>query len=127
MNRAERRRQARRNARELGAKMEDAAERGEMPFGFYTASGQFEFAGDQGGVLPDRVDGRHRWIATAGYVISDDDVRLELRSQSGSGERQYLDHRTLFTFGIGCYDCERILGQITPDSFCPGDPDGNER
>lgn len=126
MNRAQRRQLARRNARELGARMESAAERGEVPFGYYSASGKFEFAGDQDGVLPERVYGHHRWIATAGYTLTDDDVRLELRSQGGSGERQYLDHSTLFTFGVGCYDCEQILGQVTPDSFCAGEPAGGE-
>jgi len=122
MNRAERRRLARRTSRELSARMEAGAERGETPIGYYTASGKFEFAGHQDGDLPERVEGRHRWIATAGYVLTDGDVMLELRSQGGSGERQYLDHRRLFTFGVGCYDCEGILGEITPDSICPGDP-----
>lgn len=113
---------ARRNARELGARMEAAAEAGQVPFGFYTSTGQFEFAGDQDGVLPERVFGHHRWIATAGYVLTDDDVNLELRAQGGSHERQYLDHSRLFTFGVGCFDCEAILGEITPESFCTGEP-----
>lgn len=102
--------------------MEESAERGEVPFGFYTATGQFEYVGDQAGVLPDRVEGHHRWIATAGYAITDNDVRMELRAQVGSGERQYLDNSRMFTFGIGCYDCELILGEVTPDSPCTGEP-----
>lgn len=121
MNRAERRRLARRTSRELSAKMESGAERGEVPIGYYTATGQFEHAADQEGVLPERVPGRHRWIATAGYVLTDDDVRIELRAQGGSGERQYLDHTTLFTFGVGCYDCELTLGETTPDTVCTGE------
>lgn len=123
MNRSERRRLARRNARTLGAQMESAAERGEVPVGFYSASGEFAYVGDQGGVLPDRVYGHHRWIATAGYVLTDDEVRTELRSQGGSGERQYLDASRMFVFGLACYDCEQALGQIEPGSFCVGDPD----
>lgn len=122
MNRAQRRQLARRNARELGARMEAAAERGETPIGFYSASGKFEAAADQAGVLPERRFGHHRWIATAGYVLSDDDVALELRSQGGSGERQYLDHTSLFVFGVACYDCERALGDIGPGTFCAGEP-----
>lgn len=122
MNRSERRRLARRNARELGARMEQAAEGGDLPVGFFSATGESVYVGDQGADLPDRVFGHHRWIATAGYVLDDDAVRTEMRAQGGSGERQYLDHTRLFMFGIACYDCERPLGDISPDSFCAGDP-----
>lgn len=107
--------------------MEAAAERGETPVGFTTASGEYVSAREQGGVLPDGVFGHHRWIATAGYVLTDDEARMETRAQGGSGERQYLDATRLFVFAIACYDCEEPLGTIQPGTFCAGEPSPEHR
>lgn len=44
---------------------------------------------------------RHRWIATAGYVLTDGQV-----SAAFAGSRVDLPVERLFTFGVGCVDCE---------------------
>jgi hypothetical protein len=67
-----------------------------------------------GAELPDKVPGKHRWIATAAYVISQ-----EIADHAYEADvPKYLDQQSLFHLGIGCYDCERPLGDITADSVC---------
>lgn len=84
----------------------------------YSGTGEFAPA-QRDRDLPPKVPGEHRWIATTAFILTDDDVRTEMRAQDGSGERQYLDNRNLFFIGIGCYDCELPLGEIEPGSHCP--------
>lgn len=71
--------------------------------------------------LPPKQPGRHRWIATAAYILRDIDVT---HAHDKSTEK-YLDHENLFSLAIGCWDCERPLGEITAASRCTaaGDDD----
>lgn len=67
--------------------------------------------------LPDRVPGRHRWVAVAGYVLTDDQARL-----GAEGATQVvLSPNMLYVFGISCIDCERPYHQAVRD-LCPGAP-----
>lgn len=88
--------------------------------GVITDTGQWEQAAAMGR-LPAKVPGRHRWIATAAYVVPEAMVRNEVRWQTGdqSGGPTYLDHEARFDFSLGCWDCEEPLGVITPDTPCP--------
>lgn len=56
-------------------------------------------------MLPDRmpvkVPGRHRWIATAAYTLSDTEA-----AAADEGVRTELSVEKLCMFGIGCVDCE---------------------
>jgi hypothetical protein len=128
MNRAERRRAARRAAREGSAQMEAAAERGERPISFFTDTGQYDVAAANA-ELPSKVPGQHRWVATAGYTMTDAEVVHERRFQSGEvTTRTMLDADRRFVFAIGCYDCEEPFPIIQPGSVCPGTPlDDKER
>lgn len=71
--------------------------------------------------LPAKRLGQHRWIATAGYFLTDEAV-------SGAYDKdqmKFLDHENLFTLSIGCWDCEQPLGDpakgggIAYGSRCP--------
>jgi hypothetical protein len=70
--------------------------------------------------LPPKRLGEHRWIATAGYFLSDEAV-------SGAYDKtqmKFLDQENIFTLSIGCWDCEAPLGDpakggITYGSRCP--------
>lgn len=121
MNRAERRRQARRIAREGSAQMELAAERGEIPISFFTDTGQYDNAA-AGVDLPKKVVGEHRWVATAAYTMDENDVVNEQRFQAGDplATKTVLDGTRRWQFGIGCIDCEKAFpAEIKPGSVCP--------
>lgn len=51
--------------------------------------------------LDPKIGTRHRWIATAGYVLTDGQATAAF-----SGARINLPVERLFTFGVGCVDCE---------------------
>lgn len=65
--------------------------------------------------LPPKQPGKHRWILTCSYVVTEESVRGEM---DGTGE-SYLDHETRFAMGLGCWDCEQPYPDITPDTICP--------
>lgn len=113
MNRAERRRRAR-EQRKVGPS------RIVTDQGVWRGTGEYEPADRGVGELPDRVPGEHRWIATAGFHVTEEAVR---RAHTGDpADFTYLDHENLFVLGLACYDCEQPLGVIQPGSRCPGDP-----
>ena len=64
--------------------------------------------------LPPKVPGRHRWIAIASYTMTVESVRVARDADIP----KYLDQENLFMLAVGCYDCERQLGDIEPDSIC---------
>lgn len=74
--------------------------------------------------LPLKQLGEHRWIATAGFFLSDEAV-------SGAYDKdqlKFLDQENVFTLSIGCWDCERPLGDPTKGgiaygSHCPAKGD----
>lgn len=66
--------------------------------------------------LPEKRPGRHRWICTAAYVLSDLDVAAAYDKDTD----KFLDHENLFSIAIGCWDCEQVLGPggVAADSRC---------
>lgn len=85
------------------------------------------------GKLPPKVEGQHRWIATAGFTLTDAmaaEVDNSPAPRSGWLGRRHrpglapdaafvLDHKRLFHLAIGCWDCEQELGQVKVGSRCP--------
>lgn len=67
--------------------------------------------------LPPKRRGEHRWMATAAYVVTLDDVR----GGHDPDRLKILDHENLYHLAIGCWDCEQPLGVIAVDSRCPSD------
>jgi len=65
--------------------------------------------------LPVKEPGKHRWIATAAFICTEDQVR----AARDPGTPKLMDHENLMHVGIGCWDCEQALGQIEPGSYCP--------
>jgi hypothetical protein len=67
--------------------------------------------------LPPKVAGKHRWVATGAWVLSDNAVE----GAHDPDLMKFLDNENLMSLSLGCWDCERPLGVITVDSFCPAD------
>jgi hypothetical protein len=65
--------------------------------------------------LAAKVPGRHRWIASGAWVLSD----VAVEGAHDPDVMKFLDNENLMHIGIGC--CERPLGAITVDSVCPAD------
>lgn len=113
MNRAERRRQARAQLRDLAARPDV-----DKIAGVWTELDQHDIGAQ--GVLPEKIPGKHRWMAMAAYVLTDAMVRNEQAHQAGEGgPMTILDHETRFEFSIGCWDCEQPFPVATPDTECP--------
>ena len=77
---------------------------------------------DQGSAatLPPKVAGRHRWIITAAYLVTEESVANEERAQAeGSFTPSFLDHETRFALNLGCWDCEQPWPEIKAGSRCP--------
>lgn len=68
--------------------------------------------------LPPKVEGVHRWIAAASYVVTVDAVR----AADDPDTMKFLDHENLLGLSLGCWDCEQPLGAIDIDSVCSGAP-----
>lgn len=70
--------------------------------------------------LPAKRPGRHRWIASAAFILSD----VDAAHAYDEDRRKFLDGENIFSLGIGCWDCEQPLGDgtngtITSSSPCP--------
>lgn len=67
--------------------------------------------------LRPKVLGRHRFVATVAYVLSEEMAVGALDPSTTS----YLDNENLMYLAIGCWDCEQVLGPggVTPGSVCP--------
>lgn len=105
MNRAERRRQARRRTPVIIAGANIVA--GELPGHTYEARPRAE--------LGPKIPGEHRWIAAASWRVS-----VELVEAATDADRlKYLDSENLLHLSLGCWDCEKPLGEIQPGSKCP--------
>jgi hypothetical protein len=64
--------------------------------------------------LPDKRPGKHRWIASACYVVADSAIEGTLDPDTPS----FLDQENLFFLGVGCWDCEQPLTQELIDTPC---------
>lgn len=119
MSRAERRRQERENQKR--------AKRGQVKIPVIIAGDGIVAAELSGHTfearphaqLPQKVTGKHRWIASAAYVLTD----LQAEHAHDEDFPKYLDHESLYYIGIGCWDCEQPLGSgpgtVSHESFCP--------
>lgn len=64
--------------------------------------------------LPAKVPGKHRWVASVAYVMSE-------RAVSNARDpdvTKLLDHENLLNIAIGCWDCEHPLGAISAYGRC---------
>lgn len=117
MDRAERRRQARAEARRI--MLHD----GPGHTNVTTSTGQHYDVTTSAGQLPPKIIGVHRWVATAAYVVS----QRQADAMFTESAPKYLDHESMFSMGVGCWDCEMELsreprpGCVTADSRCPAD------
>ena len=69
--------------------------------------------------LAKKVPGKHRWVATGAWVMSDPAVE----KAHDPDTMKFLDNENLMYLSIGCWDCEQPLGVINPGSFCPAQGD----
>lgn len=70
--------------------------------------------------LPEKQPGKHRFIVSAVYVLSDQQARDSFDPDT----EKFLDHESLFALSAGCWDCEKQLGGsngVTWDSVCPAE------
>lgn len=65
--------------------------------------------------LPDKTEGKHRWMAVGSWVLNDD----QARDAHDPDVKKFLDHENLFDIGIGCWDCEQTILEAGHDSRCP--------
>ncbi len=111
MNRAERRRRERHER-----KVRD--QRGSVSVGdsiVAASMGQVSEVTNPNRALPDKVPGEHRWIATGMWSVTVDDVK----HVEDPDRAKFLDTENLVYLGLGCYDCEKVLGtEIEPGSRC---------
>ena len=67
--------------------------------------------------IPAKVDGRHRWILSSAYNVTDEEAHEAHEGVS----KVLMGPEKLISFGIGCWDCERAYGECVAEP-CPGDP-----
>lgn len=65
--------------------------------------------------LNPKVPGEHRWVAVGSWVLSDDAVAGAMDPDL----QKFLDSENLMSLSIGCWDCEKPLGEVKPGSRCP--------
>lgn len=71
------------------------------------------------GELPKKIPGRHRWVVTVAYTLTDDEMA---KGATAGGERVVLDEkRRLFT-SMGCWDCEEEY-RVALNQRCPSSGD----
>lgn len=109
-NRGERRRQEREKRKQPVLMVGD---------GIVAKSLGHQYEARPGAQLRPKVPGRHRWVATGAWVLSDDAAK----KANDPDTMKFLDHENLMHLAIGCWDCERPLGEISADSRCPAKGD----
>lgn len=70
--------------------------------------------------LPEKVPGKHRWIATAVWVIGEPMVE----TMEDPDTMKFLDAENIMELGVMCWDCEMPLGMIKPGGYCPAPASG---
>ncbi len=67
--------------------------------------------------IPPKVPGRHRWILSSAYNVTDAEAH-----QAHEGVSTVLMGASkLISFGVGCWDCEQTYKDAVAEP-CPGDP-----
>lgn len=110
MNRAERRRQQRAEARNKPPVL--VAGDGVVA----AALGQ-SFEARPAAKLRPKVAGQHRWVATGAWVLRD----IDAANAMDPDIPKLLDNENLMHLSIGCWDCEQPIGVIQPGSVCPAE------
>jgi hypothetical protein len=64
--------------------------------------------------LPPKRPGKHRWVASVAYVMSERAVS----NARNPDITKLLDHENLLNIAIGCFDCEQVLGAISAYGRC---------
>lgn len=72
-----------------------------------------------GARIPDKVEGRHRWVMGIMYTISETQA-----SATRTGARVNCDHENRVSIDLGCWDCHLPYDQCFTD-LCqaPATPD----
>lgn len=88
--------------------------------GIVAAPLEQKFEAVQRNELPAKIPGVHRWVATAGFFMTDEAIS----GAYDKSQMKFLDHENMFHLAIGCWDCEQPLGDpakggITHGSPCP--------
>lgn len=65
--------------------------------------------------LPPKIPGKHRWIVTAAWILSEESVEHAFDPE----HIKHMDSENMLEIGIGCWDCEQPLGLIEYGSRCP--------
>ncbi len=68
--------------------------------------------------IPAKVPGRHRWILSTAYTVTDQEAHEAHEGVS----KVLMGPERLIGFGVGCWDCCRAYRQCVAEP-CPGDPD----
>lgn len=106
MNRQERRRQERAESKRPTVIVGD---------GIIAAGLGQEYEAQPFAKLAPKVLGKHRWIATGAWVLSD----AAVEKADDPDTMKFLDNENMMTLSVGCWDCEEPLGVILPGSNCP--------
>lgn len=73
-----------------------------------------EYQGAKGDKMSPKVPGRHRWIATAMYAMSD-----TAAAHAFDDTPKFMDAENLVMVAMGCFDCEQPLTPAIRGSECP--------
>lgn len=119
MNRQERRRQARKKAKDDQAVRMPVIVAGDGIVATELPGHTFEAKPAK--KLAPKVPGRHRWLAHVSYVIPVGFAASDLMDEAVP---KFLDSSNLHYLAIGCWDCEGLLQEVG-DRPCPapGDDD----
>ena len=61
-----------------------------------------------------KVDGKHRWVAVAGYELSDTQCNAAMRAHA----EVRLDHENRLNLTVGCWDCEEPWSEQLSKTPC---------
>lgn len=66
--------------------------------------------------LAPKVPGRHRWILSSAYNVTDQEAHEAHEGVS----KVLMGPEKLISFGVGCWDCERAYAECVAEP-CPGE------
>lgn len=83
------------------------------PIGVLTSTGFYEAPSPSLGQLPAKIPGRHRWIVTCAWYLTDNEAADAFKPD----EQVHLDHENRLMMMVGCWDCEQPHGDAA--ARCP--------
>lgn len=117
MNREERRRQAHKDRR--AARKKPVLVAGD---GIIAAALGAKYEARPAAQIRAKIMGEHRWVATGAWVLGD----LDVEHASDVDHMKLLDNENLMYLAIGCWDCEKPLGEIKYGSRCEARDSGDD-